>query len=145
MFATFLLTSTTGWAAALLVGVTSALPYVLGRGSSTSTIRRLGPFLSRLRPHYWLGYALLGLSTIHAALTLNNQAIVHASRPVGIALASGGLALLVGQLVLGLRLNGPCRGRGRLRRWHFRAMLGVAALGIGHLVLNSPLLGALLP
>jgi len=144
MFATFFLTSATGWVSALLIAVTTAIPYVLGRRGPNSSLQQLGPFLIRLRLHYWLGYIILVLSIVHAAFSMT-RATFSGSQSLGLFLAMGAFVLLFCQLVLGLNLSNPTQGRRGLRRWHFRAMLGVAVLGLGHIVLNSALIGVLIP
>ena len=72
------------------------------------------------------------------------RAILSERQSFGLFLAIGALALLFWQLVLRLNLRHPTKGRHGLRRWHFRAMIDVAVLGLGHLVLNSALIGVLI-
>ena len=131
-----------GWIAAILIAITTALAYFLRRHGSHPPTTQREPYLARLRLHYWLGYTILVTTGIHATISTTGRA-ANAGQSLGVVLAIGTLALLFWQLVLGLNLNGPTRNRQRLRRLHFRVMLGIVTLGLGHIVLNSALLRGL--
>jgi len=136
MFPNFYLTSASGWASALLVAITTTLPYMLRRRAANSQMQWLGPFLLRLRPHYWLGYIIAGLSMLHAFLAMNRQTLNGTSN-LGLLLAMGALFLLFWQVMLGLSLKQRTESRRVQRRWHFTLMLGIVGLGMGHILLNS--------
>lgn len=144
MFAAVLLTSISGWLSAILVGATTALPYVFRRKALNQQIRSLGPFLLRMKPHYWIGYVIVGLSTLHASLAMNKQTM-SGTNMFGLLLATGALFLMFWQLIIGLSLRQPTEGRRTQRRWHFTVMLGIVSLGIGHIALNSVLARVLFP
>ena len=99
----------------------------------------LGPFLIRLRPHYWLGYIIVGLSLLHAALSMTRQ-LMSGTNSVGLLLATGTLMLLFIQLAIGISLSQRTENRREQRRWHFTLMLTIVAFGAGHIALNSVLL-----
>ncbi len=129
--------SISGWAAALLVTITTPLPYLLRRGVvNTMNLQWLGPFLLRLRPHYWLGYIIVGLSLLHASLSMTCQ-VMNGTSSLGLMLATGALFLLFWQVTLGVSLSQRTEHRRVQRHWHFAAMLGIVGLGSGHILLNS--------
>lgn len=144
MFPNFYLTSISGWASALLVTITTTLPYVLRRRAANPQMRWLGPFLVRLRPHYWLGYIIVGLSLLHASLSMNRQTM-NGANSLGLLLATGALFLLFWQVMLGMSLSKPTEGRRMQRRWHFTLMVSIMVLGISHILLNSVLVRVLFP
>lgn len=142
MFLNVYFVSASGWASALLVAITTSLPYLLRRRAVTPQTQWLGPFLVRLRPHYWLGYLIVGLSLLHAGLSMSRE-LMNGTNSLGLTLATGALFLLFWQVTLGLSLSQRTTHRRQQRRWHFAVMLGIAALGSGHIVLNSVLLRVL--
>jgi hypothetical protein len=137
------LSEATGWLIAVLATFTVALPYLV-RG------RRLAPhgwgpgYLQRLRPHYWIGYTIAGLSLLHATFAMSGPMPGGSAYLTGIWIATGGMLLAFGQVGLGLRLR-ELRGAGRLRLhlWHFGAMAGLVVVGALHLWLNGPLVHAI--
>lgn len=133
---TYLLAELTGWAIAILTGITIALPYVL---------RRRGAPLARLRPHYWIGFTLAGLSLVHAGLAMSSIPTPGGGDwAAGIWVAMGAALLVFGQVTIGagLRtLRGPERRR-RLRL-HFLTMTLLVAAGLVHVALNGPLVRSL--
>jgi len=131
--------SLAGRIATLLCVLVIALPYVLRRNRLS---RGLGfaqehatPYSRRLWPHFWVGYAILALSTVHAGTV--TSAMKRASQ-TGILAATGAFFLLLFEIVLGLTLkDNALPARRRLRRLHFWTMAAfVLAQGV-HLWLNA--------
>src|SRR5215467_8055517 len=110
---TFALAESSGWVIAALTGAGIALPYVLRRPRAPAAV-----YLERLRPHYWIGFTLAGLSLLHAGLAMSSGPTPGGTDwTVGIWIATGALLLVFGQVSLGLGLRGPSLGtRERLRR-----------------------------
>ncbi len=140
---TFALAEASGWVIAVLTCVTVALPYAL-RG-------RLPPvaYLERLRPHYWIGFTLAGLSLLHAGLAMSSGPTPGgADWAVGIWVATGALLLVFGQVSLGLGLRGAPGLSGperrRRRRLHLLTMVLLVVGGLTHVALNGPLVRSLL-
>lgn len=130
--------ATTGWLVAGLTALNVSLPYLL-RG------RRLAPagwsmsYLARMRPHYWIGVTVAGLTLLHAGLAMSGPLRTGGPYMAGLWIATAGLFLVSGQAMVGIRLR-TLRGaeRLRLRRTHFRIMLGLVTVGIAHIVMNWP-------
>ena len=136
----FFYTASSGWLACLLIAVGIALPYLLRR---TPLTKKLGlaqnsslPYLRRMWPHYWVGYLCLALSFYHAWIPMASGRIPRSSL-TGLWLATFALFLLFVQLLLGLALKQPSSSRALLRKVHFWSMVGVSALVLAHIVLNS--------
>jgi hypothetical protein len=138
----YFLTASSGWIAAALVGTVSLLPYLLRR---TALSRRLGladgyrgSYLARMWPHYWLGYGVIAVSTVHAYLPMS-AGHIRGTSATGLWLATIALGLLCLQALLGLTLRepGPAATRRTARRWHFWGMLGSVVLVVIHFVLNG--------
>lgn len=92
-----------------------------------------GPFVARLRPHYYLGYVVLALGIGHTLLSLGNVPSIG-SLDTWIAIwALVGLGL---QTFIGLSLQAPGGYRQPLRRWHLIATFAVFVLILGHVVLS---------
>jgi len=125
----YLVVALTAWMAVLLLGVEASLPYLLRRMRTTGT--KLS-FRERLRPHYWLGYALAALSTMHASLVGPAMARSDAAGIWAATLAWGLIFLQVG---LGLLLRNG--GTARVRRTHFWSMVGLSALIVAHVWRNG--------
>src|SRR2546429_6338535 len=90
---TYLLAESTGWAIVLLTAITVGLPH-----------------LRRLRPHYWIGFTLAGLSLLHAGLAMSAGVTPGgAGWAVGIWLATGGALPVLRPGSLRLRLPPPPR------------------------------------
>ncbi|HMK30382.1 MAG TPA: hypothetical protein VK473_11910 [Terriglobales bacterium] len=139
---TYFYVAASGWIGVVLFGPQVLLPYLLGRGSLRG---RLGlasahaqPYLERMRPHYWLGYGLLGLSCVHAwmAMVKGHMGGVNLT---GIWLATLALILLFAQLALGLYLQSPepAAARAKVRRWHYWIMIASVGCLAAHVVLNK--------
>lgn len=131
------LTGVSGWVLVALLPVTIALPFLLRRDAHRTGDRR--PIWQRLRRHYWLGYAIAALTVIHAAVSTGAGLALRANM-TGVYLATGALLLVVTQVFLGLLLREPSlRRRVVVRRRHFWVMMGIVALVLGHIALNSGL------
>jgi hypothetical protein len=132
------LAASSGWVVAGLTAVTISLPFLLRR-----RLRWASTYLERLRPHYWIGFTIAGLSLVHAGLAMSSgPAPGGVSWTVGIWVATGALLLVFGQLSLGLGLRQPGGAdRKRRRRLHLVTMALLVAAGAGHVVLNWPALG----
>ena len=134
----FVLSEASGWLIAVLAVITIVLPYLL-RG------RRLAPegwslgYLQRMTPHYWIGYTIAGLSLLHASFAMSAPMPSGGTAVTGIWVGTGGMLLIFGQLMLGMRLR-ELRGTGRLqlRRWHFATVIALALVGALHVGLNGP-------
>jgi hypothetical protein len=135
-----LFTSLSGWIQIPLFTVLVPLPYLL-RGNTFRTAGvRARPFLARMRPHYWIGFAVAALTLLHAAVPMSSGALRGANL-MGLDLASVALLLVFVQVFLGVSLRNPrLPNRRVVRRWHFWVMVGIAVLGLAHIGLNSTLL-----
>ena len=133
-------TALSGWLAAIGIALGALLPYLLRR---TVLSQRLGvelvnshPYLRRMWPHYWVGYSVASLSTVHAWLPMSTG---HPrTSPAGLWMATVALALVWLQLLMGLRLRRPLTPSDRktLRLWHFWGMFAIAVLVALHLHIN---------
>jgi hypothetical protein len=116
-----------------------ALPYALRGGRVSRALgspqEQAAPYLRRLWPHFWVGYAILVLSTLHAGTVMGAMRRANAN---GILAATGAFFLLLFEVVLGLTLKDQSLpARRPMRRLHFWTMAAfVAALG-AHLWWNS--------
>ena len=135
----YLVGGVAGRIASVLCVLVIALPYVLRRNRLS---RKLGlaqehasPYLRRLWPHFWLGYMILALSTVHAGTVMR---VGSRANRAGVLAATGAFFLLLLEIVLGLRLKDECLSARRpFRRLHFWTMTAfVAALSV-HLWLNA--------
>jgi hypothetical protein len=133
----YFLGSIAGRLATVLCLLVIALPYALRRGRLS---RGLGlgqehatPYMRRLWPHFWVGYVILALSTLHAGMSAMGRA-----NSAGIWAATVAFFLLVFEVVVGLSLKDESLPKRRpWRRLHFWTMTGfVAALGL-HVWLNG--------
>lgn len=118
------------WLAVAVIPGTAAAGWLLRRWGS-------GPFAVRLRPHFILGYAGLGLAVVHMSLSMG---ATDGANPTGIWFASVGIAGLAVQAFIGTNLQSPGLYRPLLRRWHIVMFLAVAALIVGHVALNAAFL-----
>ena len=126
-----------GWLVVGLTAVNISLPYLL-RGRRLAANGWTMPYLERLRPHYWIGVTVAGLTLVHAGIAMSGPIRSGGLYSAGLSLATGGLFLVAAQVMVGMRLR-TLRGveRLRLRRTHFRIMCGLVALGAVHIVLNG--------
>lgn len=136
----YFVTAVSGWLGTIGIGLGSLLPYLLRR---TALSRRLGielvnslPYLGRMRPHYWVGYSIAGVSTIHAWFSMSCGHIRTDSNGLWMATAALGLVWL--QLWIGLMLRQPMAPSERkvLWLWHFWGMFAIAALVALHIRIN---------
>jgi hypothetical protein len=139
--AQFLLVAVTGWLAVLATGIEAALPFIfrgLARQTPGPPMRSPASFptlLTRMWPHYWLGYALLALVLVHTSFVMGSG--MGRTDATGIWAATLALCLLFLQVAVGLMLKART-GDGRpLRRIHFWSMLGLIALILTHLWRNA--------
>lgn len=124
--------------ATLLCVVTIALPYLLRRKRLSQvglTQERTVPYLRRLWPHFWTGYVILGLSTLHAGTVMG---AMRRANSIGVWSATVAFCLLVYEIALGLVLKAQrVDGRRSLRKIHFWIMLAFATALVLHLALNA--------
>jgi hypothetical protein len=139
------LTSVSGWILIPLFGMVVSLPYLLrGKAFRTAGVRA-GPLLARMRPHYWIGFAIAGLTLLHAVVPMSSGPM-RGVNVTGLYLASAALILVIVQVFLGVNLRNPRLPNRRLvRRWHFWVMAAMAGAGLVHIWLNSPLLQTIRP
>jgi cytochrome b561 len=129
----YLRTALSGWIAFLLFAAALALPYLLRRSRASST-----PFLKRLWPHYWIGYALPEVAFVHAWLPMRTGNL-RGINMAGIWIATAALLLIVWQVAVGLLLRNPLHSSRRfLRTIHFWSMALLAGLIVAHIALNRP-------
>ena len=102
--------------------------------------------MERLRPHYWIGFTLAGLSLLHAGLAMSSTPTPGGPAwAAGIWVALGALLLVFGQVSIGAGLRTlQGRERRRRRRLHFATMTLLVAAGLAHIVLNGALARSLL-
>jgi hypothetical protein len=120
----------TGWLVAALTG-------------TTILIGIFAPGL--LRQHFWIGYAIGGLSFLHASFSMGGLAVAGSAALTGVLVATVGMFLSWGQALLGSRLR-QLQGRLRaiVRRFHLATATLLVGLGLVHLLLNGPIVRALL-
>lgn len=135
-----LIAAASGWVVAALTVVNVSLPYLL-RGRLLAANGWSLPYLERMRPHYWIGVTVAGLTLLHAGLAMSAPLRTEAPYTAGLWIATGGLLLVIGQASVGMRLR-TLRGaeRLRLRRTHFRLMVGLVIVGLIHIALNGSFL-----
>jgi len=128
----YLVGSLAGRVATVLCVVVIALPYLLRR--KKASLSRPRPYLRRLWPHFWVGYAIAAFTVIHVGLVMGAMGRANAA---GIWAATAAFFLMVLEIVVGLSLREVGGGRQALRRWHFWIMLAfVVSLGM-HVLLNG--------
>jgi len=94
-----------------------------------------GAFVKRLRPHFILGYAALIFALVHVMLSMGDTDGANGTGIWFAGLATAGLTL---QALVGSNLQSPGIYRLPLRRWHIVLFVMIAALVLGHIVLNAP-------
>lgn len=114
------------WGATALYPLSAILGWALRRFAK-------GAFVERMRPHFWIGYAVTALALGHALLSSGNVTAIAGSNLwlAGVALAGLGL-----QTFVGLSLEAPGGYRALLRRWHVVAFWLIAVLIAGHVLLT---------
>jgi hypothetical protein len=131
--------SLAGRVATVLCVLVIALPYLL---RSNRLSRGVGlaqehatPYLRRLWPHFWVGYFILALSTVHAGTVMRAMGRANSA---GILAATGAFFLLLFEIALGLNLKDErLPVRRPMRRLHFWTMVGFAGALGAHLWLNG--------
>ena len=144
----FLLSDALGWIAVVLLIAAVALPYLLRPTAFARALGVAGSFtgalVERMRPHAWLGYAIIALSGLHAIAGLRGG--LRGIDAAGLWFATIAFVLLCAQWLLGSRLmRRALEHRQRLRRWHFGAMVGACAAIFAHAFLNGALLRTIFP
>ena len=136
----YIVTSITGWLMMILLVTTIIYPFLLRKG----VLGPIQPFLKRMEFHYWLGYSIATVVLVHALVPMS-AGLAKGADAVGLDLATVALLLTFVQVFLGRQLRWPKLPIRRVvRRWHFWVMVGVVALVLGHVALNSGTLQMLL-
>lgn len=134
----FILTSTSGWAATLMIVATVALTYLLRLQRARTVENAQGWYIGRMQAHVWIGLAVLVATVIHVAASMRPE-LMRGANGLGLTLATVAVIVLVVQGFVGVRLNRFADNARALRKIHFAVMLGLVALIAVHVVLNSPL------
>ncbi len=116
-----------GWIGLALMPAAALLGWILravGRGS----------FVSRLRPHFVLGYGALAMALYHVVTSLPGMG---GSNATGIWFASFALAGLAIQAFVGASLQAPGTFRIPLRRWHLVLFIAAFVFAIAHVFYNA--------
>ena len=123
----------------LLCVLSIVLPYLLRRNRLSRGLgfaqEHASPYLHRLWPHFWSGYSILALSTLHAGTVMRAMGRANAN---GILAATAAFFVLVFEIAVGLTLKQDGLPQRRpLRRLHFWMMtIFVVTLGL-HLWWNA--------
>ncbi|MBL8630287.1 MAG: hypothetical protein JNM81_11690 [Rhodospirillaceae bacterium] len=134
----FILTSTSGWAATLMIVAAVGLTYLLRKLRAADTQNARGTYMARMQAHVWVGVAVLAATLIHFGASMRPE-LMRGANGLGLTLATVAVLVLVVQVVVGARLNRfPDHAR-PLRKAHFAAMLVLVALIAVHVLLNSPM------
>lgn len=119
-----------GWLSLFLLAVVIALPYL-----STA-----GAVLRRMTFHYWLAPLVALGSFVHAWIPMASHRTPRTNY-TGLWIATVALGLMLVQIGMGWALRYKGRSTAKaLRRTHFAMMLGITALVLVHLWMNSPVL-----
>jgi hypothetical protein len=133
----YFISSVAAWVAVGLVACEIVLPYAIRRTRVTAWMG-ISPetgYLQRMWPHYWIGYAIAGLSFAHAFSV--GSSMMRAAQ-LGIWMATLAFLMLLIQVFLGLYLQtATATARIRIRRLHFWAMIIFVGLLAAHLWLNA--------
>src|SRR5215472_16178617 len=129
-----------GWLGAIFVGAAAVVPYMLRRSAMSVKLRIAlpsdRPYLRRMWPHYWLGYAATGLSFEHAWAVMGTGRMPRTSS-AGLYLATLALVLLFLQVFMGLTLQQRVLPERRsLKGLHFWTMAAVVVLVGAHAWMN---------
>ena len=130
----YLVSSVTAWMAIFLLGVEIALPYFLRRVRMVAASGMSISLRERLKPHYWIGYALAALSTVHGSSV--GPAMAR-SDLAGIWAATVAWGLIFVQVALGLLLQNGGANTQRVRRAHFWSMAALSGLITVHVWRNG--------
>lgn len=136
-----LLSGITGWIASRVLLIVVLLPYLLRPGRLSRVFSKVpdsaAPYLRRMRPHYWLGYAAAAASMVHAWFPMQ-AGFARRTNAGGLWLATLALLLLFFQAGLGLILQDPAaKQRKALRNAHYWIMATVICLLTLHVWLNA--------
>lgn len=115
-----------GWLALAAIPLAALAGWILRRFAR-------GRFGLRMRPHYVVGYAALGLAVLHLSFSMGSMAGADST---GIWLGTVALVGLGWQALVGSNLQSPGGYRVALRRWHLGTFAAVFLLAIGHAMLN---------
>ena len=132
-----------GWLSLVLLGIVIVLPYLPAIGTaansrSTSGFSRLP--LGRIDFHYWLAPLVALGSFVHAWIPMASHHMPHTNYK-GLWFATVAVGLILVQLGLGVVLRFTRRSTPNLlRRAHFTLMLGITALVLLHLWINSSMI-----
>ena len=137
----FFFISASGWFASILICVAIAIPYAMRRDWLRSPMsaqpKSTSPFLTRLRAHYWIGYAVAGLSLAHAWVPMRSG-YMKRTDVTGLWFATVALLLLFLQALVGLTLRAPqLPARRSLRSLHFWGMAAIVVLVGAHILRNA--------
>jgi hypothetical protein len=116
-----------GWIALALVPLVAIAGWTLRR-----FVR--GAFARRMRPHFVLGYAALGIALFHVWTSMGNM---RGANSTGIWLGTFAIFALGFQALIGANLQSPGTYRAPLRRWHVLTFAAIGAFLAGHVALNS--------
>ncbi len=135
----YLIGGLAGRVATVLSILVVALPYLLRRNRLSRGLglaqEHAAPYLRRLGPHFWIGYAIVALSTLHAGTVMRAMARANS---VGILAATVAFFLLLFEIALGLNLKDErLPARRPTRRLHFWTMAAFVAALSAHLWLNG--------
>ncbi len=117
-----------------LVAWSAVAAVPLGAGTGW-VLRRWGPgrFVSRMRPHYVLGYTALAIAALHVTLVIGSMQAANAE---GLWFATFAFGALGVQTFLGASLQSPGVYRAPLRRWHMLLFWTIGVLILGHIVFD---------
>lgn len=135
----YFISSLAGRVAMVLCVMVIALPYLLRRNRLSRGVglaqEHATPCLRRLWPHFWVGYVILALSTVHAGTVMHAMGRANGA---GIVAATGAFFLLLFEIALGLNLKDErLPVRRPLRRLHFWTVVAFAGAVGAHLWLNG--------
>ena len=119
----FVSTALSGWAAALLLGVSIGIPY-LARNLRWPS----------LAPHFVLGFLIPAVSSVHAWLPM---AALRRFDSRGLVLASVALLVMVFQVCLGVALRKATGAERRRIRWIHLAGMAIIIVLVGEHVALS--------
>ena len=137
----YFFTSATGRIALLLLALDILLPYLLRRTRLSQVFGlaagHSAPYLHRMWPHYWCGYALVFFSLVHTWISMQSVSMKRTNM-AGLWLATVAIILLLLQVALGLFLQDRTLPTRKLfRSWHYWIMLALVFLIGAHAWLNG--------
>lgn len=138
----FWLTSLSGFASLLLIGLAVLIPYVtrwFNRRRSTKI-----NFSSAMGLHQTAAYVVLAITVVHMYAAMG-AGIATRVNGAGLTIATIALLLLLTQLIVGTTLrHAEPIGLLLWKRIHWSIMLGIVTLAIAHVWLNGMLTYAIL-